>query len=235
MTNELLIMPLVLALAYGMFHALDADHIMAVTGLYDSQGKNNSIRLCLSWAIGHGAVLLLAAMVTYVLGVAIPAEFSIYAEYLVGVLLIVIGAVMINDIRRMKLHLHFHRHDGMPQHAHWHKHSAPAGKSNNIKHNHDHRAVFVGVVHGAAGSAPLLAMLPVAQTQSAIWSLAYIGIFVGGLLGSMLAFGGVLGFVMQKLMARGDEVMRAVRAVAAGASMVMGVLIIRSLMLGVAG
>ena len=232
MENDFFIMPLMLALVYGMFHALDADHIMAVTGLYGTPEKSNSTRLCFNWAMGHGAVLLLVAAVTYFLGVVIPPEFSLVAEYLVGVLLIIIGAVLIKDIVQMKLHLHFHQHEGMPEHAHWHKHSGSAKKENNGKHSHDHRALFVGVIHGAAGSAPLLALMPVAQSHSAWWSLAYIAIFVGGILFSMLLFGGALGLVMQRLVSYGDYFVRMVRVLAATASLLMGVFIIRGLMMG---
>jgi len=184
--------------------------------------------------MGHGAVLLLAAVVTYFLGVVIPPEFSLAAEYLVGVLLIIIGAVVIKDIVQMKLHLHFHQHDGMPEHAHWHKHSHSAKQENKLKHSHDHRALFVGVSHGAAGSAPLLALMPVAQSYSAWWSLAYIAIFVSGILFSMLLFGGALGLVMRRLASYGDYFVRIVRALAATGSLLMGVFILRSLMMGAA-
>ena len=48
-----------LAFGLGLLHALDADHIAAVSGLTGHRPSlKNSLRFCLRWAIGHGSVLI---------------------------------------------------------------------------------------------------------------------------------------------------------------------------------
>ena len=50
-----------LAFGTGILHALDADHVMAVTAIASKKlGMKAIIQLCLKWSIGHGAVLFIA-------------------------------------------------------------------------------------------------------------------------------------------------------------------------------
>jgi sulfite exporter TauE/SafE len=53
--------------------------------------------------------------------------------------------------------------------------------------------VLVGVLHGTAGSAPLLVLLPLSQMSSPWVGLAYLLLFGVGVFFAMLLFGGALG------------------------------------------
>jgi sulfite exporter TauE/SafE len=183
-------------------HALDADHIAAVSGLASSRRAGRATwRFCLHWATGHGLTLLLIGAAVLLLGMAIPSSLSALAESLVGAVLILIGLGVFRDLYRSRAHLHFHQHDALPPHAHWHRHEKDAPHDARA-HRHGHRALLVGVLHGTAGSAPLLALLP-AMTQGAPWvGMLYLLIFSLGVLCTMLIFGGVLSVLFARMAAR---------------------------------
>ena len=83
---------LLLALGLGMLHALDADHIMAVSALTAKRPNVSScMRFCSHWATGHGLALFSIAAGVFVLGAAIPETLSHWAETIVGAVLIIIG------------------------------------------------------------------------------------------------------------------------------------------------
>lgn len=185
---------LLLALGLGMLHALDADHIMAVTSLScQKPDKKQSLMFCGRWALGHGAAILLVGVAVLFVGMAIPQQLSHYAESLVGVVLIALGVYVLWDIWRQRLHLHVHQHEGMVKHAHWHRHADAANSDGVAVHRHNHAPVLVGVLHGTAGSAPLLALLPLSQMSSPWIGLAYLLLFGVGVFFAMLLFGGALG------------------------------------------
>ncbi|TNF36173.1 MAG: urease accessory protein [Gammaproteobacteria bacterium] len=190
---------LFLAFGLGMLHALDADHVMAVTGLScQKPDRKTSVLFCARWALGHGAALMLIGMFVIMLGRAIPTELSHIAENLVGLVLVLIGVLVLRDVYRQHAHLHFHRHDDLPQHAHWHRHEHglrhdQRDSHQQDRHQHKHTPVLVGLLHGTAGSAPLLALLPLSQWSSPWWGMSYLILFGMGVFLSMLVFGGVIG------------------------------------------
>ena len=178
---------LFLAFGLGMLHALDADHIIAVSGLSSMnvssaqdgahKNKRQSLMFCARWAIGHSMALMIIGSAVIFLGMAIPEQLSNMAESLVGVVLIFLGVYVLWDMKRQHAHLHFHQHDGMSDHAHWHSHQQTKKVHSSDPHKHTHAPVFVGVLHGIAGSAPLLALLPVAKMSSPWVGFSYLLLF----------------------------------------------------------
>lgn len=208
-----------LAFGLGLLHALDADHIAAVTGLAGARaGFRDSVRFCLRWSLGHGAVLLSVGAAVLLLGMAIPDSLSALAERLVGAVLVLIGGYVLWDVLRSNSHLHFHVHDGLTRHAHWHRHAERAGT-----HRHGHSALLVGMLHGTAGSAPLLAVLPWSLQSRPWFGLVYLLLFGLGVLLSMLIFGGLLGCAFRGLRARGERLLRRVRVAVGLGSLGVGV------------
>jgi len=214
---------LILAFGLGMLHALDADHVMAVTGLAAQRpGLRQSLRFCSRWAIGHGLALLFIGGAVLLLGMAIPATLSAIAESLVGLVLIAIGLWVIVDLYRRRAHLHFHHHDDLPRHAHWHTHH-PVKDHARDSHQHTHRAVMVGLLHGTAGSAPLLALLPLTAMGESPWlGMAYLLLFGLGVLLAMFIFGGMLGSVFNWMMRWGNRTVRIMRGGVAISAMGFG-------------
>lgn len=196
---------LFLAFGLGMLHALDADHIIAVSGLSSmrasstqdgaQRNKKQSLIFCSRWALGHSVALMLIGSAVIFLGMAIPEQLSKVAESLVGIVLILLGVYVLWDMKRKRAHLHFHQHDGMRDHAHWHSHQKSKKMHMKDTHKHSHAPIFVGVLHGVAGSAPLLALLPLSKITSPWLGFSYLLLFGVGVFLSMLLFGGLLGHV----------------------------------------
>ena len=200
---------LLLAFGLGLVHALDADHIIAVSGL-SCRKQQNSVLYCARWALGHAGALLLIGVAVLFLGMAIPNTLSAYAEIAVGSVLIFIGIFVFWGVIRQDVHLHFHSHDGIAHHAHWHSHQHAEAKHSDDAHQHNHAPLFVGLLHGVAGSAPLLALLPL--TQMSPWAgVSYLLLFGLGVFIAMLVFGGVLKHLFTGLTRWGNSLINGVR------------------------
>lgn len=106
----------------GARHALDADHIAAVSTLLSRRPDikaSGFIGLC--WGIGHTATLLMVGCAVLALKLTIPDAVAQACEQVVGVMLIVLGAGLAVTLYREQWHLHAHEHDGSV-HVHLHSH-----------------------------------------------------------------------------------------------------------------
>ncbi|WP_455200704.1 HoxN/HupN/NixA family nickel/cobalt transporter [Kaarinaea lacus] len=223
MENTDLLTLITLAFGLGIVHALDADHIMAVSGLASTRVSfRNSLQFCIRWATGHGLALLIIGICVYFLGMAIPHSLSHYAESAVGFMLIAIGSWIIWELKIKNAHLHFHRHDGLPDHAHWHAHDHNHKQHSKDPHIHKHNAVIVGVLHGTAGSAPLLVLIPLASLGSPAYGIAYLFVFSLGVLLTMILFGGFIGSIYQWLTKLGTGFVKTLRTIIAASSILFG-------------
>lgn len=222
----------VIALAFGlgMLHALDADHIMAVSGLIANQrSTRDTLRFCFRWAVGHGTVLAITGILAFALGWVLPASLSHYADAGVGLILIAIGSMVLINLYRRRLHIHFHRHDGLPAHAHWHSHrNHDAARHSRNSHRHGHSALLVGMLHGLSGSAPLLALIPMATLKSPMLGFVYLMIFSVGVLLSMLVFGGMLSLFLKLIARFAERMLFWVRALTGAGAIVLGGLMLSS-------
>ena len=151
----------------GMVHSLDADHVAAVAGLSSQQRTSSGPRFSLHWAMGHGTAVLLVAVAVFLLGMAIPYRMSALAEAAVAYTLIAIGAAA-----WFQLYCEYRGRKRVPPVV--------------------NRAAAVGLLHGCAGSAPLLALLPATAMQSPAWGLAYVMLFCLGVVLAMLLLGKLL-------------------------------------------
>lgn len=212
-----------LGFGLGLVHALDADHVMAVSSLAARRpGLRGSLGVSLRWAAGHAAVLVLVCLCVHGAGLRVPEAGARAAEALAGAVLVALGIGLALDLRRRGGHLHFHRHDGTPPHAHWHVHDDDGERA--PAHQHSHTPVWIGALHGLAGSAPLLALLPAAGAGSAVLGLAYAAVFSLGVASAMALCSGALGTVAGRLAQSGDPApLRALRSLVALGSIAVGV------------
>ena len=180
---------LLLGFLVGMAHAFEADH-MAAIGTLASSGKATPKRLAFlgaSWGMGHTTTLLVIALPVILFGIILTERFAAGMEFAIGILLIGLGAQVFYKLWKARVHLHLHEHDGK-RHFHAHSHAGDAMPHSENPHHHRHRAFSfrayaVGLAHGAAGSAGLVA-LAAAATQNAVTALVYILVFgVGSILG----------------------------------------------------
>jgi hypothetical protein len=178
----------------GLRHALDADHVAAVSTFVGREG--NPYRSCVVgtfWGIGHASTLLVAAVLTTVLQVRVPSEVHSLLEATVAIVLIALGAhTLLRAAGTVRLHRHEHTHDGV-SHRHLHLHVGARDV-----HSHDHlirhgrRPLLMGALHGLAGSGALL-LLALATMPSTLHVLLYITIFGVGSMVGMLAVSGLIG------------------------------------------
>ena len=202
----------------GLMHALDADHIMAVSALSSSRPRfSRTLRFCLQWALGHGGVLLACGLLLFGLGVHLPDDLVRVAELAVGVLLMGIGVFYLWRFRNQSVRLETHRH-GDIVHTHWQVGSEPAG----VAHKDGHAPLMVGMLHGLAGSAPALALVPVLAGGELAPALAYLVIFSLGVAASMVCFGATLGTVQQRLHGMGQRWLDRYRQLTAASPIVLG-------------
>jgi len=201
----------------GCLHALDVDHVAAVTAF---ASKHPSARRAtwfgVYWGLGHTATLIILGGLSLALKFAIPPAVSSAAELLVGFLLISIGAwVLRGFFRGRRIHLHRHTHDGV-EHVHFHSH-ADGGD-----HRHLHSMFFVGAAHGFAGTAAVMVLIPITITQSLGFALIYLILFGIGTMSAMGLFAYLLGNMTQR--AGSEKILAVVQAAAGSLSLIIGVL-----------
>ncbi len=172
----------------GVKHALDADHIVAVTAIVSrSRSLFRSVLVGLSWGIGHTLTLFAVGFAVLVFKLTIPERLALSMEFVVGLLLVVLGVPLIWQLVVSKTHVHLHQHgDKRHIHSHFH-HDIPS-------HDHQHirRPLLMGMVHGLAGSGALT-LLVVSSMSSVAQGLVFLLVFgVGSILGMML-FSGLIG------------------------------------------
>ena len=210
-------LPLLLfGFGFGLMHALDADHIMAVSMLSQKKsGFGKTLLHSAHWALGHGVVLLISGACLFGFGVALPESLQKVAEASVGILLVILGLSCFWQFRRDKLSLVKHSHDGV-EHIHWH--------DNNPEHDkkHVHQPVFVGILHGLAGSAPALALIPAMASGEIMLAMVYLLLFSLGVLISMLGFGLGLAKLQGWLSLRYNAAFQCSRYALAGLSIGLG-------------
>ncbi len=181
-----------LALLVGMHHALEADHVAAVSSLVSGRTRvSDIVGHGLTWGAGHTLTLFLFAGAALVFGQAIPEIYATRLEAAVGLMLVGLGAHVLWRVWRDRIHFHAHHHGDGKAHFHAHSHAGERLRHASSPHRHAHRfkwrALVVGMTHGMAGSAALL-LLTVTQIASAWEGLAYVLVFG---LGSMLGMAAV--------------------------------------------
>lgn len=187
-------------LVFGLKHATDADHIVAVSTIVsEHQRLWRSALVGAWWGIGHTASLIIVGLIVLVLRVAIPDGVAPWLEFAVALMIIALGVNAVTRALRSRrdFHLHRHTHDGVAHvHIHFHddasKHAGPVAV-----HSHTIRAIgkkplLVGAMHGLAGSAALT-LLVMTQIQSPVLGLLYLAVFGTGSIVGMLLMSGMIG------------------------------------------
>jgi hypothetical protein len=188
---------LLLGFMIGMRHALDADHVAAVASLATrSQSISDTVRQGAFWGLGHTATLFLFGTVVLTLDAVISERLAHGLEFLVGLMLIVLGVDVLRRMIKDRIHFHVHRHVNGALHFHAHSHAGEKGHGPD-HHCHDHsrdfplRALFVGSMHGMAGSAALI-LLTLQAVETPMQGLLYIALFGAGSILSMLGLSAVI-------------------------------------------
>jgi high-affinity nickel-transport protein len=172
----------------GMQHALEADHIAAVSSIAARRSRiGDIVKHGLTWGLGHTLTLFVFASVAILLGRAIPETVAKPIEGAVGLMLIGLGAHVLWRLWRDRVHFHRHGHADGTVHFHAHSHAGDTLPHTRTAHIHEHgfrwRTLLVGLMHGMAGSAALL-VLAVTQASSPVAGLGYVALFgIGSIIG----------------------------------------------------
>jgi len=152
-------------LLMGILHAFDPDHVMTMSSLGSRpDARGATARYALSWGVGHGGILMVAALALLLFDVPMPETLPKGAERFVGVILIAAGGSLALALWRSRTH------------------DQPAASLRS-------KAPFlIGMVHGTAGSAAVFALLPVGLL-SPLLGVIYVLVFSSGVLIGMIGFG----------------------------------------------
>ncbi len=218
----------------GLRHALDADHLAAVsTVLAERPSLRASSAIGLWWGVGHTLTLMIVGAVVLAWGLHIPEQFEIIAESGVGILLIVLGWTLALKLYRERWHLHSHQHDG-ERHVHLHSHQRQED------HRHRHwmadsvRPLCIGMAHGLAGSAALMLMV-LSTTQELGTGLLSIAVFGMGSIAGMMAIGLTISLPLVCSLTVSRRLFVALQGLASVASLCVGVWMLVKLSSAVAG
>lgn len=180
-------------LVAGCLHVFSGpDHLAALAPMA-IRDKRKAIGLGALWGLGHGmavsVVASLALMAKHVINVQ---AISAWSEFLVGLLLVVVGLWAIRRALQLVVHSHGHDHNH-DSHGHAHLHVHVGSEHDPATHQgHSHAALGIGFLHGAAGTGHLFGVIPalaLPPAQAAVYVAAYLCAAVG----SMALFGGLLG------------------------------------------
>ncbi len=178
----------ILALGFilGIRHAIEPDHVIAVSTIASQSKKIWQASLAgVFWGIGHTATLFFIGLVLILLKNDIPEKWSLTLEFLVGIMLVYLGVASILSIIIKRTQPH---------------QEAPYLASS--KRATYYKSLFIGFVHGLAGSAAMV-ILTMSTVQSAWEGALYIVVFGLGTIMGMLIFTTIIGlpfiFSMKRL------------------------------------
>ena len=151
-----------IALALGIRHAADSDHVVAVTAIAARHRRVGPAALIgVLWGLGHTLTIFVVGAVIILLNLALPPRVGLGLEFAVGIALTVVGLLNVAgrggfvlpgtaDVRKQGL-----------------------------------RAFMVGLVHGLAGSAAV-ALMVLATVRDPWAACAYLLVFGGGTIVGMM-------------------------------------------------
>lgn len=193
---------LLTALVAGFAHALEPDHMAAVT-TFVSRGARpvQALGFGIRWGLGHSLAVLAVGSVLILLDLNFPDGLARGLEFGVGTMLLALGLWLLWSLRHARAH---RGEDGQPR-------------------GHGRATGWVGVAHGLAGTAPLIALLPVALIGSPTLAAGYLLLFGVGTVLAMGVYAGVMGVVFHHAGHRSPALAGALRVTTALGSAAIGV------------
>jgi len=226
------------ACVLGFIHALEIDHMLAVTAFVSRRPTlATAIRFGFRWGIGHSVAVLLAGSLLLATGFRWSERYDRLGEALVGAMLIGIGAWALRSTRNLHVHppdehgdhLHVHTHGhGADLHQHPHPHPEHAAQAAAKSHDHAHqpsRSIgLVGLMHGLAGTTAVVALVPVTMLDRTIVGVGYLLAFGFGVTVAMTMFAAASALAMRQAAARSLHLGRTVSGWVGAAGMLTGAL-----------
>lgn len=202
-------LPLFTALLAGFAHALEADHMAAVTTFVSRRPHPlRALGFGIRWGVGHSVAVLAAGGVLILLDLRVPDGVAHALEFGVGLMLAGLGIWVLGGMlhRRRYNVAHSAAHSGGRPHSH-----LPGGGT-----------AWVGMAHGLAGTAALLALLPVTLLSSPWLAGGYLLLFGAGTVAAMGLYALIAGLIFHRAGDRFPALGGAMRAAAGAASIAIG-------------
>ncbi|HEX8363045.1 MAG TPA: hypothetical protein VF613_23175 [Longimicrobium sp.] len=199
------LLPLLTAVSLGFLHALEPDHMAAVTTFVSRRPRPlEAVGFGLRWGLGHSAAILVVGSVLIALGIRLPEPVVSGLEFGVGTMLLGLGVWLLWSVMHGEAHAIADREHGHP---------------------HDHRggSLWVGMAHGIAGTAPLVAVVTVTASSSAWAAGVYLFLFGVGTTAGMGLYAAIAGAVFHQAEHRVPALGPTLRTLTALGSAVLGV------------
>ena len=171
--------------AFGARHALEADHVAAVSTLLEDETR--PLTTGAAWGFGHSVPIFLLGTFFLALGVRVPESIATAFEFLVVVVLIALGIRVLAGQEALGLTVLRHIQGNRCEHASdGHRHLSIGGRELGLTHTHaDEESMAVGIIHGIAGSGGVVVALA-AAAPTVFGGLAFL---LGFSITSVLAMG----------------------------------------------
>ncbi len=173
----------------GLLHSLEPDHLAAMSTLVGRSARSTFADVVTgsTWALGHTLALGLAGAALINAGAEISAGTAELLDVLVGASLVALGLWRLSAARQ-DLHQHSHCH-GSVEHAHYHLHLRKTSHDAPRAHiHHSHLPLWIGILHGLAGSGAVLLVAPAIMFDTLASYLLYVCAFG---IGSVWAMAGI--------------------------------------------
>src|SRR5262249_49491829 len=174
-----LVVALLIALALGLRHASDPDHLVAVTSLVAVDGGDvrGATRLGAWWGAGHAAALLVIGIPLIILKSSLPAWIENGAEIAVGMVILLLALRIVVKWIRGDFRAGGHPHRparGSTSHRHLHHAGQPDHRHRNVRT--PRQALGIGLLHGVAGTGAV-ALLLIAALPGKLEAAAALAVF----------------------------------------------------------
>ncbi len=176
-----------LGFVFGLQHATDADHVVAVASIVSRTGRFASGALVGAfWGLGHTVTIAAAGMAIVLFNVTVTPRAGLSMELAVAFMLMALGAARI--LRLMRDH-----DERQGQLADEHGHDTPGFwlVLRTLGPAQAARSTITGIVHGLAGSAAV-ALLVLSTVRSPYAAVMYLLVFGLGTIGGMTAITALL-------------------------------------------
>jgi high-affinity nickel-transport protein len=176
-----------LGFVFGLQHATDADHVVAVASIVSRTGRFASGALVGAfWGLGHTVTIAAAGMAIVLFNVTVTPRAGLSMELAVACMLMALGVARIVRLMRDQ--------DEKPgQSVYGHRHGAPGFwlVLRTLGPAQAARSTLTGLVHGLAGSAAV-ALLVLSTVRSPYAALMYLLVFGLGTVVGMTAITALL-------------------------------------------
>ena len=200
------LLPLLTAISLGFLHALEPDHMAAVTTFVSRRPRPlEALGFGLRWGLGHSAAILLVGSALIALGIHVPERVVSGLEFGVGTMLLCLGVWLLWSI------------------VHGEAHALADREHTHHGHTHHHGSLWVGMAHGLAGTAPLVAVVTVTVSSSPWVAGVYLLLFGLGTTAGMGLYAALAGAVFNEAQHRVPALGGTLRTLTALGSAVLGV------------